>query len=112
MMIIKDLIDKYEFRIVTGEEHISRELKGLYCCDLLSWVMSHGKQHDAWITVQTHTNIVAVASLLDIGCIIVPENISIDKETIDKASEEHVAILSTPLSAYNIFCCFYELGLR
>ncbi len=112
MIIVKDLIDKYDFRIVAGDEHVNREIGGLYCCDLLSWVMSHGKQHDAWITVQTHTNIVAVAALLDIGCIIVPENISIEKETIDKAIEEGVVILCTPMSAYNIFCCFHDLGLR
>ncbi|MFT9493602.1 AraC family transcriptional regulator [Anaerosolibacter sp.] len=112
MIIIKDLVDKYDFRIVTGEEHINREIRGLYCCDLLSWVMSHAKQQDAWITVQTHTNIVAVAALLDIGCIIIPENISIESETISKATEEGVVILRTPLSAYHIFCCFQELGLK
>ena len=30
------------------------------------------KQGDAWITVQTHLNTIAVAVLLEIPCIIVP----------------------------------------
>lgn len=111
-MIIKDLIDQHEFTVVSGEKLIDREIKGLYCCDLLSWVMSHGKQHDAWITVQTHINIVAVASLLDLSCIIIPEGIAVEQETVEKAMEENVIILSTPLDSYKIFCKMYELGLR
>jgi hypothetical protein len=44
-----------------------------YTCDLLSWVMARGKAGCAWVTVQTHMNVVAVASLHDMACIICPE---------------------------------------
>ncbi|MCT4618563.1 MAG: AraC family transcriptional regulator [Marinisporobacter sp.] len=111
-MQIKDLIEKGSFKLITDDQNISREIEGLYCCDLLSWVMSHAKAGDAWITVQTHMNIVAVASLLDISCIIVPESIDVDQETIHKAKEENISILSTDLSSYEIFCKLHELGLR
>ncbi|QXM05743.1 DRTGG domain-containing protein [Crassaminicella indica] len=111
-MQVKNLIEKENFKLITNDKDISKEIKGLYCCDLLSWVMSHAKAGDAWITVQTHMNIVAVASLLDISCIIIPESIEIDKETIDKANEENIPILSTNLNSYEIFCKMHELGLR
>ena len=45
-----------------------------YTCDLLSHVMGKGVADMAWVTVQTHMNVVAVASLLDFACVIVPES--------------------------------------
>ena len=73
--------------------------------------MSHAKQGDAWITVQTHMNIVAIASLLEIGCIIIPEGIEIDADTIEKANEENILIISTQLNSYEIFKKLYQAGL-
>lgn len=111
-MKVMDLIEKFGFKFVAGKEALRREIKGVYCCDLLSWVMSHAKQHDAWITVQTHMNVVAIASLLDLACIIVPESIEIDDDTISKANEEDIAIISTDITSYDIFKKFYEAGIR
>ncbi|MGI6668584.1 MAG: AraC family transcriptional regulator [Acetivibrionales bacterium] len=64
--------------VVTGEAGTDNEIKGMYCCDLLSWVMSHAAKGSAWITVHTHLNIVAVAALLELSCIIIPEGISVE----------------------------------
>ena len=33
----------------------------------------------AWVTVQTHLNVIAVASLGDMACIILPENITMEE---------------------------------
>jgi len=77
----------------------------------LSWVMAKGRENDAWITVQVHTNILAVASLLDMSCIIIPEGIEVDQDTVDKANVQEICILSTELSAKEIFKKFSDLGL-
>ncbi len=111
-MLIKDLRDKFGFKVLAGEDVLDREINGLYCCDLLSWVMSHAKDGDAWITVQTHMNIVAIASLLNLACVIVPESIDVDEDTIVKANEEEVPILSTDIDSFKIFTKFYEAGMR
>ncbi|MTI55152.1 AraC family transcriptional regulator [Geosporobacter ferrireducens] len=111
-MRVKDLVEKVGFRHIAGKTALEKELTGLYCCDLLSWVMSHAKQGDAWITVQTHVNVVAIASLLDLGCIIIPEDAEIDNATVDKAVDEDIAILATHLSSFEIFKRLYEQGLR
>ena len=50
-----------------------------YTCDLLSWVMAHGKQGMAWITVQTHMNVIAVASLMEMAAVIIPEGIQMEE---------------------------------
>jgi serine kinase of HPr protein (carbohydrate metabolism regulator) len=112
-MNVKDLVEKLDFQLVTQEhDTIDKEITGLYYGDLLSWVMSHAKQGNAWITVQTHANTIAVATLIEMSCIIIPESIEIDTDTIHKANEENIPILSTHLNCYEIFCKIYELGFK
>jgi hypothetical protein len=58
-MLVREVSDKIGLRLLAGADGMDNELKGAYICDLLSWVMSHAKKGDAWITVQTHANIIA-----------------------------------------------------
>ncbi len=56
-------------KLLTENADTAREILSGYSCDLLSWVMAHGKAGMAWITVQTHMNVVAVATLMDMAAI-------------------------------------------
>ena len=103
-MNIGEFAQKLNARVLTGNAGIESEITGLYACDLLSRVMSHAVKGDAWITVHTHINIVAVALLTEISCIILPESISIEDQTLKKAVEEGIPILSTALDCYRICC--------
>lgn len=98
-MTIKELCEKLGMKVLSGEAFIQRQIKGVYCCDLLSWVMSHAKKHDAWITIHTNVNVPAVAVMADVSCVIIPENIEVEKNTIEKAEKNEVVILSTDLPA-------------
>ncbi len=110
-MNVKDLIEKHGFKLL-NEVDADREITGLQCCDLLSWVMANGKADNAWITVMTHNNIVAVASLLDFACVIVPEGIDVPGAVISKANQEEILLLGTDMGAYEIFKTLYEAGLK
>ncbi len=106
-MKVNDLVSQHGFKLL-NEVDSNKEISGLHCCDLLSWVMANGKEDNAWITVMTHNNIVAVASLLDMACIIIPSDIEVTPPVLEKAASEDIAILSTPLDAYGIFKVYYE----
>ena len=82
-----------------------------YTCDLLSWVMAKGKPGCAWVTVQTHLNVVAVASLHDMACIIHPEGIAPDPASVAKATEEGIAILRSEKTAYDICRLLADAGI-
>ena len=77
---------------------------GVYTGDLLSLVMSRLKSGNVWVTIMNNVNIVAVASLTGASCVIIAENSDVDCEVIDKASVNHVNILRTPKSSYEICC--------
>ena len=101
-MIVSELCKMPEFTPVTPPETLNKEISGVYVCDLLSWVMSHAKKGDVWITVHTHMNIAAVALLTEAACIIIPEGIDTEESTVKKATDEDIAILRSNLSAYEI----------
>ena len=64
-MKVRELQEKIGATVLTGEVGLDNEIESGYCCDLLSWVMAHGKQGMAWITVQTHMNVIAVSVLME-----------------------------------------------
>lgn len=110
-MNIQKLLENDLFKLVSKNADLSKSIAGVECCDLLSWVMANGKEGEAWITVQIHSNIIAVATLLDFSCIIVPEDIEVDEEVLSKAADEEIAVISTSLDAYGIFKVMYENGI-
>lgn len=111
MITVNKLVEKHGFKKLSSLD-LDRDIESVYSCDLLSWVMAKGKNDTAWITVQTHNNILAVAALLDFACVIIPEGISVGEEVLEKANEEEIIILSTELDAYHIFKILYEEGIK
>jgi len=79
--------------------------------DLLSHVMGQAKAGQAWITMQGHQNIVAVASLVGLGVVIVAGGIEPEEQTVVKANEQEVVICKTTLSAYEVAGRLYQLGI-
>ncbi|MDL2217063.1 AraC family transcriptional regulator [Christensenellaceae bacterium OttesenSCG-928-M15] len=100
-MLVSELVKLIEAENVTPEVE-DVEVSSGYTCDLLSWVMAKGKAGCAWVTVQTHMNVVAVASLHDMACIICPEGIEPEADSVKKAAEEGIAVLKSPKTAYEI----------
>lgn len=110
-MKVSEFAEKIKGHLITGDVGTDVQVNDVYCCDLLSWVMSHAAKGSAWITVHSHLNIVAVASLTEISCIIVPEGIEVEDATVKRAAQEEIPVISTELSAYRICCIACECGL-
>ncbi len=98
-MTVNDFAAKQGFGVVAMPDG-EREIKGVYIGDLLSWVMGRAKADDAWITIMSNINIVAVASLADVACIILAEGVTLDASVIETANAKGVNILSAQMPAY------------
>lgn len=79
-----------------------REVTGGYTGDLLSWVMGRASEGDAWITIMSNANIVAVAALADVSCILLAEGVEPDHGVAQLASEKGVNLLGSPESAFTL----------
>ena len=78
----------------------NREISGVYIGDLLSWVMGRASADDAWITIMSNLNVIAVASLADVSCVVFSEGVIPDDELVRVAAEKGVNLICTPLSSY------------
>ena len=110
-MKVEKIVEELSLKVLTGRDCLQREISSVYCGDLLSRVMAKSSKNSLWITIQVHVNIVAVASLLEMACIVIPEDIAVDEKTLAKAEEEQVVILSSSMSAYTLSGRMYRLGL-
>jgi len=108
---LKEIIEKLPLKVVAGKEALDREISGGYCGDLLSDVMANAEKGAAWLTVQGHQNIVAVALLRELGAIILVNGHQPDEGTVVKADEEGVCVLTTPLTGYRLAGELFECGL-
>jgi predicted transcriptional regulator len=81
---------------------LERIVEGVYIGDLLSLVMAKAKKNNCWLTVQTHLNVIAIASLLELAAVIIVEGQEVEDETILKANEEGIIVLRSELPAYEL----------
>jgi len=100
-MTVHDLIKNMELEVVCGDD-FDREVKGGYCCDLLSWVMGRAQADDAWITVMGNVNSVAVAVLADTACIILSDSSALDDDAKKRAEMQEVVILRSPKNSFDL----------
>jgi hypothetical protein len=99
-MTVGELASSQGYIVVSGdEENLNQEVKGVYACDLLSHAMAKVEQGEVWITVHTNLNVIAVASLKDAACVLIPESIPVDAQTVERAKQKGIAILSSDRSA-------------
>lgn len=111
-MKVRELQEKIGAAVLTGEVGLDNEIGSGYCCDLLSWVMAHGSAGMAWVTVQTHMNVIAVATLHEMACVIIPEGAQMEQDIADKAAEEGIAVLCTDKPAYEICGIMFAGGVK
>ncbi len=111
-MILKEIIEALDLRVAAGAVHTDVEVTGGYTADLLSCAMAGAAAGNLWITLQSHLNVVAVASLNELAGVIVTEGRPISAETAGKAEEEGVVLLHTPLTSYQVAGRLWALGVR
>lgn len=108
-MKLKEIKEKLNLKVLTAKEKLNTEVSSAYTSDLLSDVMAHSKKGNLWITLQTHQNVVAVAKLKDLAGIIIVNNRKPEEETLKKAKEENLPLLTTSDNAFTISGKLYQM---
>lgn len=108
-MKLKDIVEKLELKVYCGENLLEKEVLGAYVSDLLSDVMGHASEGFCWITLQTHMNVVAVASLKELSAILLVQDVRADEKVLMKALEEDIPILGTSDSTFTVAGKMYNL---
>lgn len=98
-MTVYELSKDSQFNVLSMPEP-EREINGVYIGDLLSWVMGRAEADNVWITIMSNINVVAVASLSDVSCVLLAESVTLEDDVLNTAKERGINVLSTSLTAY------------
>ena len=109
-MTVKQLISELSLTPITIPDG-DREVEGVYIGDLLSWVMGRARADNAWITIMSNLNIVAVATLADVSCIILAEGVTLEDQVAVTAETKGINVLSSDKTAYEVAAALAGLGL-
>ena len=90
-MIANELLTACDLKVSVNASP-ENEITCTYCCDLLSIVMGKAPAGCAWVTVMGNMNSVAVASLAEIGAIILADGVKPDANAIKRAEENGINI--------------------
>ncbi len=112
MISLKEVVEKLKVEPVSSIQSLDRQVAGGYASDLLSCVIKGAKKHSVWVTLQSHVNVVAVASLLGLAGVIITENNRPDRETLNRAENEGVVLMITPKSTYTVVGQLTTLGIK
>lgn len=111
-MTLGEVVETLNLEVRTGKDQMDREVKGGYASDLLSDVIAGATEGDLWLTLQLHQNIVAVAFLNNLAGIVVVGGREPNADTLQKAEEQDVPVLVSPLPTYELAGMLYQLGIR
>jgi len=110
-LLLREIIDKCNLKVIEAE-NLDVEISNGYVGDLLSDVMGNAPGDSIWLTVQSHMNIVAVASIVGVKAIVLCNGLTYEDETREKAKENAIALLSSSENSFKTCMKLFEAGLR
>ena len=111
-MKVQELLTLLDAKLLTQTPNLDAEIECGYSCDLLSWVLAHGQEGMAWATVQTHVNVIAVAVLMGMACVVLTEGVEAEEASLERANKEGLPVLSTAKTAYEVCGLMARAGVR
>jgi len=108
-MKVSEVVEKLGLVVYGGKQGLEEEISGGYVSDLLSDVMGHAKEGQLWVTLQTHKNVMAIASLKDLSAVVLISNNQPDEDMLAQSQDDGVPVLGTALPAFEFSGKLYNL---
>jgi predicted transcriptional regulator len=109
---VKEILEVLSLKVLAGANLLDKQVTGGYASDMLSLVMAGAKAGNIWLTMQGHPNVAAVASLLNLAAVVVTESSPVDPLTLQRAEENGLPVLTTPLDTFSTAARMAALGIR
>ena len=76
--------------------------------DLLSDVMGFAQEGNVWVTLQTHKNVIAIASLKELACVVLVKGNKPDDDMLEQAKNEGIPVLGTDEQTFEVAGKIYQ----
>jgi predicted transcriptional regulator len=101
-MILSEVIQIVEGKLLTPNANLQLEIKGGFAGDLMSDVLASIMPEALLITGLSNPQVVRTAIIADVRAIIFARGKSLSPETIQLAIEEKIPVISSKLGLYEI----------
>lgn len=106
---VQQIAEALDLEVLAGEKGLDNKVGGGYVSDLLSDVMGNAAEGQIWITLQTHKNVMAIASLRDLPAIILVNGNRPDADTAAQSDEEGIPVLGTSGNTFETAGKLYKI---
>lgn len=100
------------FTLINSVDDLSQKVHKLFASDLLSNVMAQTDHNDCLITMLNNINVIGVASLNELSCVIFTQGIIVKDELIKKANELNIPLFSTTFSTVETILVLDKLDAK
>jgi len=108
-MKVRDIVEALNLKVLSGQQGLDKEVEGCYVSDLLSDVMGNAEMNNIWITLQTHKNVMAIASLKELAAVILVKGQTASDDTLEQSNDEGIPFLSTDEETFDTAGKIYML---
>ncbi len=112
IMTVREIAEKLNLRVFSGEAGLDREVTGGYVSDLLSDVMGFAKDGSVWVTLQTHKNVMAIATLKELAAVVIVKGFEPEEDAKEVSEEEGIPILGSSEQTFELAGRIYNLLSR
>ena len=106
---IREILDA---TVLSGEEHLDREVLAACGSDFMSDVLAYVKDQAVLVTGLTNPQVVRTADMMDMICIVFVRGKKPDGAILQLAVDRGIAVLATKLPMFAACGLLYEKGLR
>lgn len=110
-MDIKELIQLINGHLINEDADLQREIKGGCGADLMSDVLAYIQPEAVLLTGLCNPQVVRTAQMADIAAIVFVRGKNPPVETIELATQERLALISSPFGMFELCGRLYQAGL-
>ena len=110
-MTIREAKELVHATLLCGEDKLDEEVHSACGSDMMSDVLAFVKDQAVLLTGLINPQVVRTAMMMDMRCLVLVRNKRPTEEMKRLASENHIAMLSTPFGMYDACGRLYANGL-
>ena len=110
-MLLNDVKNILEAKVLCGEDKMNTEVKSACGCDLMSDVLAFVKDQALLLTGLMNSQVVRTAEMMDMKAVVFVRGKTPSEEILELANEAGIAVLCTELPLYMSCGKLYSKGL-
>ena len=110
-MKISEIKERLSAGLLCGEDHLDDEIKSACCSDMMSDVLAFVKDQGVLLTGLVNTQVIRTANMMDMDCVVFVRGKTPTDEIVRLADECGIAVMCSPLRAYEACGILYSAGL-